>query len=82
MNEKSTEKAVAVKTEENQQQDKMTIYDYEQKYVKRQNVKSAKILLRVIIAALGIFLFACLFFVSCAFTKLTNTPAMQRAEYA
>ena len=48
MNEKSTEKAVAVKTEENQQQDKMTIYDYEQKYVKRQNVKSAKILLRVI----------------------------------
>lgn len=64
MNEKSTEKAVAVKTEENQQQDKMTIYDYEQKYVKRQNVKSAKILFRVIIAALGIFLFACLFFVS------------------
>lgn len=43
---------------------KMTIYDYEQKYVKRQNVKSAKIFLRLIAAAIGVFLFACLFFIS------------------
>lgn len=42
----------------------MTIYDYEQKYVKRQNVRGAKILLRLIAAAIGIFLFACLFFIS------------------
>lgn len=42
----------------------MTIYDYEQKYVKRQNVRGAKIILRLIAAAIGIFLFACLFFVT------------------
>ena len=44
--------------------EKMTIYDYEQKYVKRQNVRGAKIILRLIVAAIGIFLFACLFYVT------------------
>lgn len=43
---------------------KMTIYDYEQKYVKRQNVRGAKVVLRLLAAALGIFVFACLFFVA------------------
>ena len=63
MKKKNENTAVAVQQEENSSA-KMTIYDYEQKYVKRQNVRGAKILLRVIIAALAVFLFACLFFVS------------------
>ena len=40
---------------------KMTIYEYEEKYVKRQNVKSATFFLRLIIALIGI-LFAWVFF--------------------
>lgn len=43
---------------------KMTIYDYEQKYVKRQNVRGAKLFLRVFAAAIGIFIFFCLFSVT------------------
>ncbi len=43
---------------------KMTIYEYEQKYVKRQNVRGAKFLLRFVAAVIGIFLFACLLFLS------------------
>lgn len=43
---------------------KLTIYEYEQKYTKRQNVRGAKILLKIIAAAIGIFIFACLFFVA------------------
>lgn len=42
----------------------MTIYDYEQKYTKRQNVRGAKLLLRLIAAAIGIFIFFCLFSVT------------------
>lgn len=60
-NEKEKKKSVATQSAE---LEKMTIYDYEQKYVKRQNVRGAKILLRLIAAAIGIFLFACLFFIS------------------
>ena len=45
--------------EENGQ--KMTIYEYEQKYVRRQNVKGAKVFLRVFAAILGVFLFVLLF---------------------
>ena len=41
---------------------KMTIYEYEQKYVRRQNVRGAKFLLRFIAVLLGIFLFVMLFF--------------------
>ncbi len=41
--------------------DKMTIYEYEQKYVKRQNVRGAKIFLRIFAAILGVFLFVLLF---------------------
>lgn len=43
----------------------MTVYEYEQKYVRRQNVRGAKRLLRLIVAAIGVFLFFCLFSVTC-----------------
>lgn len=44
--------------------EKMTIYDYEQKYVKHQNVRGAKFLVRFLAAIIGLFLFACLFFLA------------------
>lgn len=50
--------------EANNSENKMTIYDYEQKYVKRQNVRGAKVVLRLVSAVIGVFLFACLFFMS------------------
>ncbi len=43
---------------------KMTIYEYEQKYVKRQNVKGAKMFLRIFAAIIGVFLFVLLFLVA------------------
>lgn len=43
---------------------KMTIYEYEQKYVKRQNVRGAKLLLKLVAAAIGVFIFFCLFSVT------------------
>ncbi len=43
---------------------KMTIYDYEQKYVKRQNVRGAKFLLRFMAAIIGVFLLVVLALVS------------------
>lgn len=49
---------------DNAASDKMTIYDYEQKYVKRQNVRGAKLFLRLTAAAIGVFLFFCLFSVT------------------
>ena len=39
------------------QEEKMSIYEYEQKYSKRQNVKGAKTLLFLISASIGVFLF-------------------------
>ena len=42
----------------------MTIYDYEQKYVKRQNVRGAKFLLRLVAVLIGVFLFFCMFSVT------------------
>ncbi len=39
---------------------KMTIYEYEQKYSKRENARGAKILLRLIATALGVIIAACL----------------------
>lgn len=44
-----------------QMQKKMTIYEYEQKYTKRSNVRGAKIFLGLFAGAIGIFLFFCLF---------------------
>lgn len=43
---------------------KMTIYEYEEKYVKRQNVRGAKLILRLLIAIVGVFLGWCLFSVT------------------
>ncbi|MCD8206272.1 MAG: YcjF family protein, partial [Clostridia bacterium] len=39
----------------------MTIYDYEEKYVKKENSKSVKFFLRLIIVLLAIAVFACFF---------------------
>lgn len=41
--------------------EKMTIYEYEQKFSKRNNTKSARLFLGLFAAAIGIFLFFCLF---------------------
>ena len=43
------------------EQEKLTIYEYEQKYVKRENVRGAKLLIKLIAAAIGVFLFFCMF---------------------
>lgn len=43
---------------------KMTIYEYEEKYVKRQNVKLAKTILYVLTALIGVFFIWCFFSVS------------------
>ncbi len=43
---------------------KISIYEYEQRYVKRQNVRGAKFFLRFFAALVGVFLFVCLFFVT------------------
>lgn len=48
------------KNEIPQEAEKMTIYDYEHKYSKRQNVRGAKIILRLIAATIGILIIACL----------------------
>lgn len=60
---KNTELKTAVQ-QETETSGKLTIYEYEQKYTKRQNVRGAKILLKIIAAAIGVFIFACLFFVA------------------
>ncbi len=44
--------------------EKMTIYDYEQRYVKRENVRGAKWLLRITATIIGVFLFVLLFLVA------------------
>ena len=46
------------------QPEKMTIYEYEEKYVKRQNTKSATFFLRLIIALIGVFFVWCFFTLS------------------
>ncbi len=43
---------------------KMTIYEYEEKYVKRQNTKSATFFLRLIVALIGLFFIWCFFSVT------------------
>ncbi|MBD5583808.1 MAG: YcjF family protein [Clostridia bacterium] len=66
MEKKKREKVEALPSEQTENTDgnKLTIYEYEQKYVKRQNIRGAKVLLRLIATAIGIFLFACLFFIA------------------
>lgn len=46
------------------QAEKMTIYEYEEKYVKRQNTKSATFFLRLIVALIGVFFVWCFFTLS------------------
>lgn len=46
------------------QPEKMSIYEYEEKYVKRQNTKSATFFLRLIIALIGVFFVWCFFTLS------------------
>lgn len=41
-------------------ENKMTIYEYEQKFVKRENLRGAKLFLTIIAAAVGIFIAVCL----------------------
>ncbi len=41
--------------------EKMSIYEYEEKYVKRENTKSAKFFLRLIVALIGVFFVWCFF---------------------
>lgn len=43
---------------------KMTIYEYEEKYVKRENVKAAKIILYILIALVGVIFVWCFFSIS------------------
>ncbi len=44
--------------------EKLTIYDYEQRYTKRQNVRGAKFFMRFAAILIGIVVFVCLFFVA------------------
>ena len=44
--------------------DKMTIYEYEEKYVKRENTKGATFLLRTFAVLIGLFFVWCLFSIS------------------
>ena len=46
------------------QPEKMTIYEYEEKYVKRENTRSAKFFLRLLIALIGVFFVWCFFTMS------------------
>ena len=45
----------------NETDGKLTIYEYEQKYSKRENARGARLVLALIAAAIGVFLFFCLF---------------------
>lgn len=55
--------SVAADAEASQAQG-MTIYEYEQKYVKRQNLRGARFLIKLVAAAIGVFIFFCLFSVT------------------
>ena len=57
-------KPKADKSADKIQSDKMTIYEYEEKYVKRQNTKGATFLLRLIVALVGVFFVWCFFSIS------------------
>ncbi len=46
------------------QDGKMTIYEYEQRYVKRENARGAKVIIWLACAVIGVFLFVCLFFLA------------------
>ena len=48
------------KKQKDEKQEKLTIYEYEQKYTKKENAKGARLVLFLIAAAIGVFLFFCL----------------------
>lgn len=52
------------KKNKNNEDNKLTIYEYEQKYTKRENARGARLVLALIAAAIGVFLFFCLFSVT------------------
>ena len=52
------------KKNKNNEDEKLTIYEYEQKFSKRENARGAKLLLALIASAIGVFLFFCLFSVT------------------
>ena len=57
-------KLVPVEKDEAQQQTpekKMTIYEYEEKYVRRQNVRGARFLIGLLAGVIGVFMGWCLF---------------------
>ncbi len=43
---------------------KLSIYEYEQRYVKRQNVRGAKFFMRLFAVLIGVVFFVCLFFIA------------------
>ena len=51
-------------SKKNNEDEKLTIYEYEQKFSKRENARGAKLLLALIASAIGVFLFFCLFSVT------------------
>lgn len=55
---------VPVQKKQKDEQPKMTIFEYEEKYVKRQNTRAAAFFLRLIIALIGLFFIWCLFSLS------------------
>ncbi|MCD8372685.1 MAG: YcjF family protein [Clostridia bacterium] len=62
MKKNKDEKALELK--ENPEEHKMTIFEYEDKYVKRQNSKAASFFVKMLAAVIGVFLFTCLFLVA------------------
>ncbi len=72
---KKTEKLTVYekKAGENVQTDgKLTIYEYEQKYTRRQSVRGAKFFLRLLAAIVGVFLFAVLALISLDVYKINE----------
>lgn len=49
------------KSDKKNEEHKLTIYEYEQKYSKRENARGARLVLGLIASAIGVFLFFCLF---------------------
>ncbi len=61
MKDKEKNKQLQNKNAEDGQPQKLTIYEYEEKYVKRQNSRGAAALIKIIAVIIGVFLFYCLF---------------------
>lgn len=70
MSKKNTE--LTVQEQDGQTADKMTIYEYEEKYVKRQNAKGATFLLRLFAVVIGLFFVWCLFSISKTIWDINN----------